>query len=1003
MKKLISILLAVLFSALCLTACKGDGGAVTTEEKSTGTARSETAAADTEAVTEAQQPIEPEPVYRIGSDIVVPDYDTEAKIAETSVTKQFKSVKESGADFSLYENAKSNGATVIFPENTVSGVYPLQPAPSDSGSEYSFYLVSPSPRSDISWFTAYFGLRLESAGKDATGHNGLWIAMRADQIGLRYDWPNTGYMDADWNLTEGELVTVTDDPVNNVVKVYAGEEKRPIAEIRIEGANIAMYKPGADKPSVKDKVSTALPLGGYSHIWNHNTHVSGSVKDISATAVIQTVEPADASGIKPNTKDVFSDTYVTVDDTGRVIAYSGTKPSGAKVGMFYFLWHESSGPLWDHTKSYEEGGLEGLWKTMRSGSLGFAHYWAEPYFGYYRSNDEWVVRKHGAMLAEAGIDFVFFDATNGLLYKQCYESVLKVWSQMRKEGTKTPDVCFLMQDGNSRELAEIWNDLYSVGLYEDLWFKWNGKPVIMFTDSNNKLSKEQKEFFTVRISWADENDSWYKDLKGINCWAWGSMAPQKGGYAYIDGVKTLEQMVVMCGFWVNGSYGTNAGRSYTRKTGEPTKLSQGDWDMGYGLYPQTSGLGLAYQEQFDRAIQKSPKLIMITGWNEWWAGRWEGGGATGQTIANQYTVVNDKTKKEYNYYVDNLNPEYSRDIEPMKDGFKDNYYYQTVMNVRAYKGSRPVEAAFGQKTIDINGGEVQWLSVGPEFRDVAGDTAKRDFSSHVGGFTYKNDTGRNDIVTAKVSSDGEYLYFCVECAEDIVKADGANFMNLFINSDGDGQNGWYGFDYVINRSRDGKTASVERFKGGWEFEKAGDAEYVINGKVMTVKVSASLIGYNNETLDFKWADNSVDDGDIMGFWDKGDTAPDGRFSFRYTTKSEAAAAPECLTADMAVFKVNGYNAYIGGKQVRLIDTNTKATLLASGHEFWLPVSVLKQIGVDCKDLPLLDHYGVEYVKADEAVKASGKAVTVYSRGLVVISDKAVTDTEALDILYDSLY
>ena len=504
MKKLISILLAVLFSALCLTACKGDGGAVTTEEKSTGTARSETAAADTEAVTEAQQPIEPEPVYRIGSDIVVPDYDTEAKIAETSVTKQFKSVKESGADFSLYENAKSNGATVIFPENTVSGVYPLQPAPSDSGSEYSFYLVSPSPRSDISWFTAYFGLRLESAGKDATGHNGLWIAMRADQIGLRYDWPNTGYMDADWNLTEGELVTVTDDPVNNVVKVYAGEEKRPIAEIRIEGANIAMYKPGADKPSVKDKVSTALPLGGYSHIWNHNTHVSGSVKDISATAVIQTVEPADASGIKPNTKDVFSDTYVTVDDTGRVIAYSGTKPSGAKVGMFYFLWHESSGPLWDHTKSYEEGGLEGLWKTMRSGSLGFAHYWAEPYFGYYRSNDEWVVRKHGAMLAEAGIDFVFFDATNGLLYKQCYESVLKVWSQMRKEGTKTPDVCFLMQDGNSRELAEIWNDLYSVGLYEDLWFKWNGKPVIMFTDSNNKLSKEQKEFFTVRISWADE-------------------------------------------------------------------------------------------------------------------------------------------------------------------------------------------------------------------------------------------------------------------------------------------------------------------------------------------------------------------------------------------------------------------------------------------------------------------------------------------------------------------
>ena len=425
--------------------------------------------------------------------------------------------------------------------------------------------------------------------------------------------------------------------------------------------------------------------------------------------------------------------------------------------------------------------------------------------------------------------------------------------------------------------------------------------------------------------------------------------------------------------------------------------------MGYGLYPQTSGLGLAYQEQFDNAISKSPELIMITGWNEWWAGRWEGGGATGQTIANQYTVVNDKTKKEYNYYVDNLNPEYSRDIEPMKGGFGDNYYYQTVMNVRAYKGSRPVEAAFGQRSIDLNGGEVQWYGVGPEFRDVYGDVAHRDFSSHVGGFQYTNDTGRNDILTAKVSYDGENLYFYVECAENIKLDDGAEFMNLFIKSDGKEDTGWYGFDYVINRSRDGKKAAVEKFKDGWTTEKVGEAEYVINGKTMTVKVSAALVGYNKETLDFKWADNSVDDGDIMGFWDKGDAAPDGRFCFRYTTKSEQAAIPDCLTADMAVFKANGYNAYINGEQVRLEKYNTKATLLASGKEFYLPVSTMEKLGISTAGLAEYDHYGVKYVKADEAVTAAGTAITVCSNGLVVIADKEITDTKVLDTLYDSLY
>ncbi len=40
------------------------------------------------------------------------------------------------------------------------------------------------------------------------------------------------------------------------------------------------------------------------------------------------------------------------------------------------------------------------------------HHWSEPLFGYYVSTDRWVLRKHAEMLADAGVDVVFFDCTN---------------------------------------------------------------------------------------------------------------------------------------------------------------------------------------------------------------------------------------------------------------------------------------------------------------------------------------------------------------------------------------------------------------------------------------------------------------------------------------------------------------------------------------------------------------------------------------------------------------
>ena len=51
------------------------------------------------------------------------------------------------------------------------------------------------------------------------------------------------------------------------------------------------------------------------------------------------------------------------------------------------------------------------------GGVGTYHHWGEPFYGYYYSDDEWVVRHHMKLIMQADIDFLFFDTTNALMYE----------------------------------------------------------------------------------------------------------------------------------------------------------------------------------------------------------------------------------------------------------------------------------------------------------------------------------------------------------------------------------------------------------------------------------------------------------------------------------------------------------------------------------------------------------------------------------------------------------
>ncbi len=82
------------------------------------------------------------------------------------------------------------------------------------------------------------------------------------------------------------------------------------------------------------------------------------------------------------------------------------------------------------------------WQNTPEGGV---YWWDEPLFGYYRTTDEWVLRKHAEMLADAGVDVVFFDCTNGSwTWKSSYTVLLQVWQQARLDGVKTPQIVFLL-------------------------------------------------------------------------------------------------------------------------------------------------------------------------------------------------------------------------------------------------------------------------------------------------------------------------------------------------------------------------------------------------------------------------------------------------------------------------------------------------------------------------------------------------------------------------------
>ena len=299
-----------------------------------------------------------------------------------------------------------------------------------------------------------------------------------------------------------------------------------------------------------------------------------------------------------------------------------------------------------------------------------------------------------------------------------------------------------------------------------------------------------------------------------------------------------------------------------------------DHPEGYGIY---------FQDRWNEALAADPRFIYINDWNEWTAGKYHPTD-TGLSIAippedDRRTVK--FMRRDSNYmFVDQYNAEFNRCIQPMKDGYSDNYYMQMAQNIRRYKGVRPIPKLSGMSPIVVDGDFADWDGVSVEYRDTLGDTLHRDFDGYR-GLHYTDTSGRNDIVTCKVAVAGDDVCFYAETREPLTAPADDKWMLLLIDADRDHSTGWYGYDLLVNRERGKGTASVMGYdKGQWLMKRQVPMAW--QGKCLELAVPLDLMKLDSGSFvfDFKWADNPGELDDPIALCTEGDTAPNRRFNYR---------------------------------------------------------------------------------------------------------------------------
>jgi len=562
-------------------------------------------------------------------------------------------------------------------------------------------------------------------------------------------------------------------------------------------------------------------------------------------------------------------TLKATDDLSRKLPDSnevGGPKKDRQVGLFYFTWlgeHDYNdndrtrfAPPLDVTKILSADPKAGykpnsdIW-----GKHGTMHHWGEPLFGYYHSRDEWVMRRHVEMLTHADIDFLVLDATNTLIYEQNAKMLLRLADHYRNEGWNTPKVAFYTNTKSGETVKKLYDAIYAPGYMQNSWYFLDGKPLVIadFKD----CSPEMRSFFTIRESqWPNE------PAKATGGWPWMDFErpqrifPDANGRPEIINVSVAQHPQIFHGDSAMYGEAANWGRSY----------HGGKADLFFKSY----AYGFNFAEQWERAIECDTPFVFVTGWNEWIMGRWAG-----------------SSPERPIGFVDCANVEYSRDCEPMRGGYFDNYYMQLISYVRKYKGAKPIYAETSKKTIDISGDFAVWDAVEIQYRDFSNGASPRLCSGY--GGIYENSSGNNEVILSKCAHDDNNIYFYAKASKEIKPPEyaGGTWLNLYLKTNAGGCKP-DGYDFIANYFALSESVTTLAKSGDGEFEIMSDLAYKCEGSEFMVgipKEKIGLAGKGDFEIEFKWADGNtrfVLPGD---FYTQGDCAPIGRLNYVFRAKT----------------------------------------------------------------------------------------------------------------------
>ncbi len=640
---------------------------------------------------------------------------------------------------------------------------------------------------------------------------------------------------------------------------------------------------------------------------------------------------ASVQSAEPKFRDIYPDTWVGSDALGRTmptIEQVGPvkKDQRRVVGMYYITWHRDVNK---NLKSPYGGDVSKILAQDPSARLDaknplwkeFSYHWGEPEDGYFLSKDEYVIRKDMSMLADAGVDVIILDVTNAVEYWDEWSVLLPLMQKMKAEGIKVPKFCFWAFNGPVITVVQdLYETIYKPGLYKDMWFYWDGKPLLLYnnlgvndvggklvspnhhydpkakTDPNNPhygdpdfaeefyqdYTKEVRSFFTTRTMWWGYHMWAGKRFLGTeDNWAYGYelLDAKNRGMNPDDLLSTHKGVKEQAAVTAAQHAIWGAGKSWSRKTYDP-KLN--DQDLPVPTYvpwlgktvEHPEGYGIYFQERWDEAIKSKPQFLYVNDWNEWTAIKFP-------TPNEPPSITPFLGRQNPYFFVDQYNAEFNRTIQPMKGGYTDNYYMQLAQNVRRYKGVRPIPVVRGLATMNIDGKYTDWNKVKVEYRDTLGDVAHRDYPGYAGAH-YVNTSGRNDIMTSKVAVDGKVVYFYAQTSKPLTPSSGKNWMLLLIDADKNPKTGWYGYDYLVNRSVLDKNKTIIMKYKGKNWVNVAKLDYRYSGKSLELAIPRSLLGLKGNSLsfDFKWADNPADLKDPISLCINGDTAPNRRFNYR---------------------------------------------------------------------------------------------------------------------------